>query len=193
MTILPFLLSAATAAMPGDEASWSTVGESPVRVECTEVDGEPWCRSFGLVHAPLEQVSQALKNMRYSADLFESVVSIDIISDTVLHVVLDYPAPLDDRDYVASYTFSQDGDAHLFTWVPASDEVPVPDGVVRLPRFAGEWRLEPRDGGTWVRYTWQGEINGSFPSFAYTQARKKAGYEALKDLAHTQRAELTKG
>jgi len=194
-SLLLLALSAAStsgAAAPGDEAAWSELTSNPVRVECTEIGGEPWCRSFGLVHAPIEQVSQALQNMRYNAGMFESVVKIDVISDEVLHIVLDYPAPLDDRDYVARYTFSQQGEDHIFSWVPdAAAEVPVEDGVVRLPSFAGEWRLTPKGEGTWVRYTWQGEINGSFPAFGYSQARKKAGHEALKDLANTQKAKLT--
>ena len=184
--------SAPADAAPGDEAAWSELSKSPVRVECTEVGGEPWCRSFGLVHAPIDQVSNALQNMRYNAGMFEAVVKIDVISDDVLHIVLDYPAPLDDRDYVARYTYAQQGDDHVFTWVPDSaSQVPVAEGVVRLPNFAGEWRLTPRGDGTWVRYTWQGEINGSFPAFGYSQARKKAGHEALKDLANTQKAKLS--
>jgi len=185
-------LSPGAQAAPGDEAAWSELASSPVRVECTEVGGEPWCRSFGVIAAPMEQVSQALQNMRYNAGAFEAVVKIDVISDDVLHIVLDYPAPLDDRDYVARYTFSQQGEAHLFSWVPdAASQVPVADGVVRLPKFAGEWKLTPKGEGTAVRYTWHGEINGSFPAFGYTQARKKAGHEALKDLANTQQAKLS--
>jgi hypothetical protein len=193
LTTLMILLPAAQASsLPGDEAPWAELADKPVPVACAEISGEPWCRSEGVISAPLEQVSQALQNMRYNADMFESVASISVLSDDLLHITLDYPSPLDDRDYVAKYTFSTDGDAHLFRWTPATDPgAPEVDGVVRLPNFAGEWRLEARGSGTWVRYTWQAEINGSFPSWGYSQARKKAGYEALKDLANTQKAELS--
>jgi len=178
-------------ALPGDSAAWDALTSKPVPVECVTVGGAPWCRSEGLIAAPVTQVAEALKNMRYNAGLFESVLEIHVISDDVLHVVLDYPSPLDDRDYVAKYTYSTEGDTHLFRWVPAGIAgAPGAAEAVRLPNFAGEWRLEPRGGGTWVRYTWQAEINGKFPSFAYSQAWKKAGHEALKDLANTQKASL---
>ena len=191
--LLLLLAPASAAGLPDDGAAWETLSTSPVRVECTTHDGAPWCRSFGLIGAPIDQVSQALRDMRGNADAFESVLSIRVISEDTLHIVLDYPSPLDDRDYVARYSHSTDGDVQRFSWVSEGQSaVPVPDGVVRLPNFAGEWELRPHAGGTAVRYTWHGEINGSFPAFGYSVARKKAGHEALKDLAQTQGARLSK-
>jgi len=181
----------AQAQMPGNDSTWKELAQKPVHVECTEFNGKPWCRSRGLVMAPMAAVSEALKQMRHNAEMFESVISVDIVSSDVLHVVLDYPPPLDDRDYVAKYTFTDAGDTHTYSWIPAPEaKVPNVDGVVRLPNYAGEWRLESQGEATWVRYTWQAEINGSFPSFGYSTAWKKAGHEALKDLANTQKAEL---
>lgn len=193
--MITLLLTAAFAAAPPDAGvSWETLSSSPVTVECATVAGAPWCRSFGTIAAPLDGVVGALRDMRYSADKFESVVQIDVLAEDTLRVVLDYPSPLDDRDYVARYSYTTEGTAHLFRWTPAPDAgAAVVDGVVRLPDFAGEWRLEPTaDGQTRVRYTWQAAIHGSFPSWAYSTAWKRAGYEALKDLAGTQGASLSK-
>ena len=185
------LFSAAFALPPESGVSWDVLSTSPVKVECATIDGAPWCRSFGTVTAPVDGVVGALQGMRSNADKFESVVKIDIISDDTLRVVLDYPQPLSDRDYVARYSYASAGTVHRFTWVPVPSAAPIEEGVVRLPDFAGEWRLEPTaDGHTQVRYTWQAAINGSFPSWGYSTAWKKAGYEALKDLAGTQGATL---
>lgn len=185
--------SAALASPPPDAGvSWEEYSSRPVKVECATVSGEPWCRSLGTIEAPIDSVVTALKDMRHNADLFESVVQIDIISDDTLRVVLDYPAPLDDRDYVARYIYSTDATAHLFRWTPVPGAAPEADGVVRLPDFAGEWRLEPTaEGHTQVRYTWHAAIHGTFPSWGYSTAWKKAGHEALKDLAGTQGARLS--
>lgn len=184
--------SASAGTIPGDEFVWNRLTNKPVPVECATINSKPWCRSKGVVHAPIAQVADALKNMRSNAHLFESVLAINVLSEDTLHIVLDYPAPLDDRDYVAQYTYSSDGDAELFTWVPVHHAgAPTNTGAVRLPNFAGEWRLQPSGDHTLVQYTWQAEINGRFPSFAYNTAWKKAGHEALKDLAHTQKAALT--
>jgi hypothetical protein len=192
--MMPILLiAAAAAAPPGDEAAWETLTTSPVKVECATVAGQPWCRSYGLIHAPIAQVDGALRNMSTSADLFESVLSIDVLAEDTMHIVLDYPAPLDDRDYVAKYTYITQGDTRIFQWSPVVHPgAPETAAAVRLPNFAGEWRLQPSGQNTIVRYTWQAEINGSFPSFAYAQAWKKAGHEALKDLANTQGAVLSR-
>jgi len=186
------LVVASHASVPGDEAPWEALSKSPVLVECAKVSGVPWCRSTALIQAPINDVVQSLKDMRSHAEIFQSIVRIDILDDTTIRVVLDYPSPLDDRDYVARYSHSQEGESEIFSWVPAvSALAPEEAGIVRLPRFEGNWRLEPRDGATWVRYTWQAEIAGSFPTFGYAQAWKRAGYEALKDLARTRGAKMT--
>lgn len=193
VNLLPFfaLLISSALAVPGDRASWEVIQETPVPVSCTTLASTPWCRSEGVVHAPVGDVVEALRNMRYNASSFESVVRIDVVDDDVLHIVLDYPSPLSDRDYVAEYTYRVEGDAHIYSWKPANSRYPEVEDIVRLPNFAGEWRLEPRGNRTWVRYTWHAQINGSFPSFGYKTAWKKAGHEALKDLAQTQKAKLT--
>lgn len=186
------LLSAALASPPPDVGvDWEVYTTSPVLVECATVNGAPWCRSQGTILAPVAGVVTALKDMRHNADQFASVVKIDILPEDTLRVVLDYPAPLDDRDYVARYVYTQQGDQHFFRWTPVPNAAPQEAGVVRLPEFAGEWRLTPTaEGHTQVRYTWQAAIHGSFPSWAYATAWKRAGYEALHDLAGTQGAPL---
>lgn len=178
--------------VPADAASWETLTRSPVPVECTEVQGEPWCRSRGIVHAPIDQVAGSLANMADHADLFQSVVSIEVLEENLLHVVLDYPLPFDDRDYVARYSHESRGEAQFFRWKPATHPgAPETDDTVRLAHFQGEWHLEPRGDHTWVQYTWHAKISGSFPSFALPTAWKRAGTEALTDLARTQGTELT--
>ncbi len=185
------LWASSALAIPGAGVSWDVIQTDPVPVSCAEIPGGPWCRSEGVIHAPVADVVQALKNMRYNAAAFESVVRIDVVEDEVLRVVLDYPSPLSDRDYVAQYSYRREGNAHVFAWKPANAKYPVEEDIVRLPLFAGEWRLEQRGARTWVRYTWHAQINGSFPSFGYKTAWKKAGHEALRDLAQTQKAKLT--
>jgi hypothetical protein len=182
-TFASFALSSAAWALPGADAQWSVLSNGDPRIECTEVDSQPWCRSTGTVPLPLDKVSATLENMAAHQDLFESIVSIEVLAPDTMHIVLDFPSPLSDRDYVAKYTRSTEGSAHLYRWESVQRaDAPEVDGVVRLPRMAGEWRLEPAGAETRVTYLWHAEIAGSFPSFALNQARKKAGSEALKDI-----------
>lgn len=171
-------------ALPGSDATWSTLQTGDTTVECTTVAGEPWCRSSGLVELPIEAVSKTLENMAAHQDLFESIVSIHVLAPDVMHITLDFPFPLSDRDYVAKYARSTEGEAKLYRWSPVTDAAAPPvSGVVRLPEMAGEWKLEPAGSGkTKVTYTWHADVLGSLPNASLTIARKKAGSEALKDI-----------
>jgi len=190
----PLLVSAAFA-LPGPDVVFELLDDKPVPVECAaSAPGGPWCRSFGVIEAPVERVADALENMKANAHLFESIVSIDVLAPDTLHVVMDYPGYLgmSDRDYVAKYTRIIEGDVRRYRWVPVTHpDAPPTDNPIRLPQFEGEWKLEPHPQGTKVTYLWQAAIAGSFPSSMYEQAWKRAGYEALKDLAHTRQATLT--
>lgn len=186
MTTIALLaaLSPAIAGPPGDDATWSQIRNDVVFVECTEVAGEPWCRSTGLVGAPIAGVTESLKTMADHQDKFEAVASIRTLEPGTLHITLDYPSPLSDRDYVAKYAPSVDGERRIFAWTAVQHpEAPPVDGVVRLPKFSGSWQLEPSGTYTKVTYTWHAAVGGALPAWAYTTARRRAGHEALKDLA----------
>jgi hypothetical protein len=180
-------------ALPGPDVVFAPLDDKPVPVECAaSAPGGPWCRSFGVIEAPVERVAAALEDMKGNAHLFESIVSIQVLAPDTMHVVMDYPAPFADRDYVAKYTRTVDGASRRYRWDPVVHAgAPVTDSPVRLPRFAGEWRLEPHPRGTKVTYLWHAEVAGSFPGWAYETAWRKAGYEALKDLANTRSAVLS--
>jgi hypothetical protein len=176
-------------ALPPADAQWEVLAEGPPHIECVTVGTDPWCRSTGIVELPIDQVSVTLENMAAHQALFESIVSIKVVAPDTMHIVLDFPAPMADRDYVAKYTRSTAGDARLYQWVSVQHaDAPALDGVVRLPRMAGEWKLEPAGANTKVTYTWQAEIAGSFPTWALSTARKKAGSEALKDIEKASKA-----
>jgi carbon monoxide dehydrogenase subunit G len=180
-------------ALPGPGAVWTVLSSGDPVVECTDVAGEPWCRSTGMVSLPIDKVAATLENMAQHQALFESIVSIQVVAPDVMHITLDFPSPLSDRDYVAKYTRGTQGEVRTYSWVPATVQVPAVSGVVRLPKMAGEWRLEPVGNETKVTYTWHAEIAGSFPDALLGQARKKAGGEALKDIRKASAAAAATG
>jgi hypothetical protein len=161
-------------ALPGADAQWELLSGGPPKIECTTVAGEPWCRSAGVVPLPIDQVSTTLENMAAHQDLFDSIVKIDVVAPDTMHIVLDFPPIMSDRDYVAKYTRSTEGEARLYRWVSVPGTPPV-DGVVRLPKMAGEWRLEPSGANTRVTYTWHAEIAGDFPNALLSQGIKNGG------------------
>jgi hypothetical protein len=170
---------------PPAGATWEVLQEQPVKVECTTDAAEPWCRATARVGAPSSALANTLEHMADHADKFGSLRSLKALAPNVLHVVIDFPGMLSDRDYVALYAPPTDeGGKRLYRWTATTHaEAPPVDGVVRLPRFAGSWALEPSGAETRVTYTWQADLAGSFPSWALPIARKKTGGEALGDLA----------
>ena len=193
VTYLVWMVGSAHALPPAD-AVWEVLSDGPPTVSCTTVGTEPWCRSTGLVALPISQVAATLEDMPRYQNLFESIVSIKVVAPDTMNIVLDYPSPLSDRDYVAKYTRSTVGETRLYQWTSVQHpDAPPNDGVIRLPKMAGEWKLEPSGANTQVTYTWHAEIAGSFPNALLSRARIKAGGEALKDIEKASRAAANGG
>ena len=186
------LLTMTALARPGADATWEVLESSPVLVECTESDGQPWCRATGVVSAAASDVASSLENMAQQADIFEAVSSIRTLESDTFHVTLDFPGMLSDRDYVAKFSRSTQGEDTVYSWVPVTHaDAPPVDGVVRLSKMAGERRISPQGTSAKVTYLWQADLMGSFPNWALPVARKKTGNEALKDLANSRKAKLS--
>lgn len=181
----------AAAAVPGDEADWEVLRDDIVRVACTEVGGQPWCRSVGVVAADIDTIDATLSDIAHTYPRFEKVRAAVALDPAIRHVTIDYPSILADRDYVARYSRRVDEGQRVLAWVPVvhPDAPPVP-GVVRLTAFEGEWRLEPVGAHTRVWHVWHADPGGSLPSWAIAQAKVRTGYEVLHDLAHAVGATL---
>lgn len=181
---LSLVLSSALAAVPGEAATWSVVRDDIVRVECTTVAGEPWCRSVGTISAGIDAVDQTLSQIELSYVRFDKLLSATKLDAATRHVTIDYPSILADRDYVAEYSRRVVKGQRIIAW-EARDHPAAPEvaGVVRLTEFAGEWRLEPAGAHTRVWYVWHADPAGDFPDWALPQAYKNTGFEVLDDLA----------
>lgn len=173
-------IAATALALPSESTQYTDVLQSAdPRIECATVNEEPWCRSIGMVPLPISQVASTLERMTEHQDLFDAIVEIRVVAPDTMHITLDYPWPVWDRDYVAKYTRSNEGGVWRYRWEPVVHPAAPPvKGVVRLPRMAGEWKLESVGNQTRVTYLWQAEVTG-VPA---TQARKIAGNEAIKDI-----------
>ena len=183
LTTTLFALPALASTFPAADAEWREVSGGDPRIECTTVGTEPWCRSTGLVQAPLDLVTATLTDMPAHQELFDSIVRIDVLEPDTMHIVLDFPPPLSDRDYVARYTRQDHDDVRVVRWeAVVHDGAPEADGVVRLPRMAGEWQLTAAGAGTRVVYLWEADVLGNLPSFTQNKARSIAGGKALEDI-----------
>ena len=180
-----WMVMASSWAMPPADAAWTVLSEGKEKIECTDQGAVTWCRSTGLVTANVDTIVGSLRDMAKNASLFEGILSIRTLEENVMHITLDFPGMLSDRDYVAQYEMQErPNGSFALVWTPTvHPNAPHVKGVVRLDDYAGEWQLEPAGSNTRVTYLWHASYGGSLPNFALPLARKKTGEEALKDIA----------
>ena len=162
-------------------ATWEILGESPARVQCTQTDGVPWCQAIGVIELPLHVLEQRVTNLAQYPDTFLRIRSARVLAPDIVHISLDMPYFLADRDYVARFVRQEIGTTLEFSWGAVEHARAPVGGAVRLPRAAGSWRLEPiSPSQTRVTYTWNGELLGDFPDFALPRAWVVQGLEVLE-------------
>jgi hypothetical protein len=94
------------------------------------------------------------------------------------------PWPVSDRDVVLRSTRTNFDDGRIRIEFESTDDakVPVPSGVVRMPRLVGSYDLTPDAAGTKVIYTVDSDPGGSLPSWLVSQASQDLPYKTLKNL-----------
>ena len=173
------LAAVALAAIPTGLSGWEVLRDDDVWVGCVQRDGYPWCRSRAEVSGDLTKVERVLLDVANYPNVFHRVTQVQELAPFLLHVVLDMPFPLSDRDYVAQYVRHQDGHDVVFSWQSVQDAAAQPTDAVRLAHSEGEWRLTPKGSRTAVTYTWNAELGGDVPEFALPRARRQWGEEVL--------------
>jgi hypothetical protein len=178
-----WLVPAASAALPPDDGTWSTIQETPVRIVCTEVEKKPYCRSTGVIGAPVATATATFETLDQHQAQMGAISKIERLEPDVLHIVMDYPFPLKDRDYVARFAHRTESDGtEVFAWTPVvHPSAPATSDAIRLTWLEGEWRFTPDGSRTRVTYVWQADPGGSIPDVG--AVRKQAGTLAIRDLA----------
>ena len=160
---------------------WEILQNKNVWIGWKEYNESQWCRAKSTIKAPLEDISSIIEDKANYPKVFKRVESVKIITDEIVHIVLDMPFPFYGRDYIVNYTQLKDDDDIIYRFNAVNDSgIPIHKDYVRLIHAAGEWRLHPLDeSSTEITYTWNGELLGDFPDWALTRAWKIQGDEVL--------------
>ena len=104
-----------------------------------------------------------------------------VVSEDVVHIRLDMPYFISDRDYIVEYTMIKESGKTVFAFDSGLyGQKPLLKGSVRLPNASGAWVVEPiSDDSTRVSYIWNGELLGDFPSWALNNAWETQGGEVF--------------
>ena len=161
--------------------SWTILQEYPIWIGWTDYSGFQWCRASSTIQASIEEVQKIIEDKKNYPKVFKRIEKTTVISDEIVHIILDMPFPFYGRDYIVKYIqLQEDNDiVYRFTSVINSG-IPVHEDYVRLIHAAGEWRLHSLDSSnTEVTYLWNGELLGDFPDWALARAWETQGREVL--------------
>ena len=163
------------------QTNWIILQDNPIWIGWAEDNESKWCKAQTILYAPRNEISTIIEDKSNYPNVFKRVESARIITDEIVHIVLDMPFPFYGRDYIVRYTQHQKEGDFIYRFNAVKDSgIPVHEDYVRLIHAAGEWRLHPLgDNNTEVTYTWNGELLGDFPNWALTRAWKTQGNEVL--------------
>ena len=161
--------------------NWITLNDDDIWVGYTETVEIDWCRTTSKLPFSIDKISQMIEDLENYYQIFDRVKSSKIVVDDVVHIRIDMPFPISDRDYIVRYTTSKKDEAISYKFKAASDiQIDINDDCIRLVNAAGEWYLKRVDDSTTeVVYTWNGELRGDFPSWALTRAWRTQGLEMI--------------
>ena len=189
MIALLLATTLAHAGYPEGLGNWNVLTTGDVWVGCTTHMGEPWCRSVGVIRAPVAKVAGLLDRFPVDPSPFKRVAYVTVLKETspgapdglkTLHIVLDMPFPISHRDYVATFLPRAVDDTRIFDWKAEPHPEVTHPGAVRLDHAEGQWHLAPTPAGhTRLTYTWAADLGGDFPEFAFERAWATWGAEVI--------------
>ena len=166
---------------PSSYTDWEILQDDHIWIGWTEYNESQWCKANLILHSPMENISTIIEDKANYPNVFKRVESVKIITDEIVHIVLDMPFPFYGRDYIVGYIQLQEENDIVYRFTSVEDsKIPVHEDYVRLIHAAGEWRLHSLDkNSTEVTYIWNGELLGDFPDWALPQAWRTQGDEVL--------------
>ena len=143
--------------------------------------GRPWCISEVVLPFNKKMIISSLKSFENYSNIFKRISTCKIVSDNVVHIRLDMPYFISDRDYIVEYTMIEQKGKTIFAFDSGSHgSKPLLEKSIRLPNASGAWVLEfISESSTKVSYIWNGELLGDFPDWALENAWKTQGQEVF--------------
>ena len=104
-------------------------------------------------------------------------------SDIIMYSVINFPWPMQDRDYAAQVHLHQDPDSKVVTsrLVGIPDYVPEENGKVRIKDLEVNWLITPMDAGmVQIEYQLRTDPGGAVPAWMINMAIDQGPIESMK-------------
>ena len=160
---------------------WEIIQKADVNLKWTNKNGFPVVRATAQMPFPIDSISKIIEDVKNYPNVFRRIREIQILDKNIIHIMLDMPFLLSDRDYVIQYSKNKSKATWKFSFNAIYHEsAPVKEKYVRLINAFGKWELSPtNENETLLVYTWNGELLGDFPEFALKRAWKTQGNEII--------------
>ena len=157
------------------------IQETDVNLKWTNQNGFPVVRATAKMPFPIDSISKIIEDVKNYPNVFRRIHEIQILDKNIIHIMLDMPFLLSDRDYVIQYSKNKSKATWKFSFNAIDHEsAPATEKYVRLINAFGKWELSPtNENETLLVYTWNGELLGDFPEFALKRAWKTQGNEII--------------
>mgnify|MGYP001465592737 FL=1 len=144
----------------------------------------PWCRGETTIDASMDEMLAIISDVNTYHTFFKSVFISEINEKDEVHIVFDMPLWLWDRDYTVKFVESKYDNVVKYTFnAIVTDSYPLRENTIRLPNFGGSWYLEEVEPNKiLVKYTYNCEMLGKFPDWAFSKACGIGCNEVMKGL-----------
>ena len=144
----------------------------------------PWCRGETTIDASMDEMLAIISDVNTYHTFFKSVFISEINEKDEVHIVFDMPLWLWDRDYTVKFVESKYDNVVKYTFnAIVTDSYPLRKNTIRLPNFGGSWYLEEVEPNKiLVKYTYNCEMLGKFPDWAFSKACGIGCNEVMKGL-----------
>ena len=160
---------------------WNIIQKNKIEIKWITYNGYPICQTSSVLPFSIESISSIIEDVKNYPRVFRRIHKTNILEKNIIHVMLDMPFLLADRDYVIKYEKSKLQNEWEFTFKAVQHKkAPLDKDYIRLINAAGKWKLiSINDNQTSVSYIWNGELLGDFPNFALERAWKTQGNEII--------------
>ena len=166
-----------------DYNAWVSLQKGDISIAYIEKE-YTWCSSMSTFNTKMDDLLNIIEDVENYYKTFDSIVESSRDKNDIVHIKVDYPMPLSDRDYVVKFDKILKPHEIIYRFHSATPFIiPEDQNYIRLNNAAGEWRLKDMNNGQIsVTYTWNGELKGSAPMWILRRAWIRQGNEIMINL-----------
>ena len=166
---------------PDEITEWTVLQHNQTLIEWSPESVYPWIRVSETFPFPVEQLMKLIEDKTNYPEIFKRVEKSVIVDQDIVYLKVDMPFPFSGRDYVVKYVTRLMNHHIIYQFSAAiHEDIPENSDYVRLVNMAGKWELVPASTDTTeLTYTWNGELLGDFPEWAFERAWITQGNEII--------------